>query len=106
MFGATNIAKNNDNSKYVYGCCGIAYDEAGSWSFGNDFCRNVLIFGVDNSSSSQIDNLKNNYLVLGERPTDDISGSVGTAEKMVSINFSKDKILLLHYNVDSSFFIC
>ena len=36
LFGATNIAKNNDNSKYVYGCCGIAFDEAGSWSFGND----------------------------------------------------------------------
>ena len=44
--------------------------------------------------------------MLGERPTDDISGSVGTAEKMVSINFSKDKISLLHYNADSSFFIC
>ena len=68
--------------------------------------RNAVIFVVDNSLSSHIDNRKNNYLVLGERPTDDFSGSVGTAEKMVSINFSKDKISLLHYNVDSSFFIC
>ena len=68
--------------------------------------RNVAIFGVDNSLSSHIDNRKNNYLVLGERPTVDISGSVGTVEKKFSLNFSKDKILLLHYNVDSSFFIC
>ena len=27
----------------------------GSWSFGNDFARNVAIFGVDNSSSSHAD---------------------------------------------------
>ena len=26
------------------------------WSFGNDFARNVVIFGVDNISLSLIDN--------------------------------------------------
>ena len=44
----------------------IAFDGEGSWSFSNDFTRNVVIFGVDNSSSSSTDNRKNNYLVLGE----------------------------------------
>ena len=29
---------------------GMAFDGTGSWSFGNDFARNVVIFGVDNSS--------------------------------------------------------
>ena len=29
----------------------------------------MYIFGVDNSSSHHIDNLKNNFLVLGEGPT-------------------------------------
>ena len=28
----------------------------GSWSFNDDFARNVKIFGVDNSSSSHTDN--------------------------------------------------
>ena len=28
---------------------GIAFDGECSWSFGNDFSRNVAIFGVDNS---------------------------------------------------------
>ena len=29
----------------------------------------MYFFGVDNSSSHHIDNLKNNFLVLGEGPT-------------------------------------
>ena len=32
---------------------------------------NVVIFGVDNSGSSHIDDCKNNFLVLGEGPTND-----------------------------------
>ena len=47
----------------------IAFDGAGWWSFGNDFARNVVTFGVDNSLSSQADNRKNKFLVLGEAPT-------------------------------------
>ena len=43
----------------------VAFDEAGSWSFGNGFARNVVIFGADNSSSSHTHNLKNNFLNLG-----------------------------------------
>ena len=39
-------------------------------SFGNGFARNVVIFGVDNISSSHTDNQKNNFLVLVEGPTD------------------------------------
>ena len=44
----------------------MIFDGAGQWNFGNDFARNVAIFGVDNSSSSQTNNRKNNFLVLGE----------------------------------------
>ena len=69
LFGATNIVKNSDKEKYVYSGYGITVDTAGSWSFDNDFARNVIIFGVDNSSSSHSDNCKNNFLILGEGPT-------------------------------------
>ena len=68
---------------------------------GNDFARNIVVFGADNTSSSHVDNRHNNFLVLGEGPTDDIKGSAGTAEKTFSINFSilKTKFCLsLHYN--------
>ena len=47
--------------------------------FGNGFTRSVKIFGVTNSSSSQIDNGENNFLVLVEWPNDDITESIGTA---------------------------
>ena len=47
----------------------MPFDSGGSWSFDNDFARNVIIFAVDNSSSSHSDNRKNNFLILGEGTT-------------------------------------
>ena len=91
MFGATNIVKHTDKSKYVYIGYRIAFGGASSWSFGSDFVRNFVIFGVDNSSSSHTDNHQNNFLVFGEVSTDDINGSVGAAEQKFSINFSQAK---------------
>ena len=84
MLGAAVIVKNSDKGKYVYSAYGIAFDGAGSWSFGYDFARNVVIFGVDNSSSFHIDNWKNIFSVLGEGSTNDINDSVGAAEQKVS----------------------
>ena len=74
LFGATNIVKSGNKTKWVYSGYGVAFDGAVSWSFDNDFPRNVIIFGVDNSSSSHTDNHKNNFLILGEDPTSDIHG--------------------------------
>ena len=84
LFGATNIIKNSDKEKWVYSGYGIAFDGAGSWNFGNDFTRNVKIFGVENSSPSHDGNQKDNSLVLGEGPTYDINGTFGSPEKKVS----------------------
>ena len=50
------------------------------WRFSNYFTRNVVIFGVDNSSSSHSDNQKNNFLVLSEGLTQGISDA-GKTEK-------------------------
>ena len=72
----------------------------------NDFARNVIIFGVDNSSSSHSDNRKNNFLTLGEDPTYGINGSFGSTEKKFSINFAKTNTkfcLSLLYNADNSY---
>ena len=82
----------------------MRFGGAGSWSFDNDTARKVLIFGVDNRSSSYVENRKNNFLVLGEGPTFRINGSFGSPEKNVSINFSKANTKLclsLHYNADN-----
>ena len=44
----------------------MAFDGEDEWSFGNDYATSVIIFCVDNSSSSHTDNLQNNFLILGE----------------------------------------
>ena len=62
--------------------CGIAFDCADLWSFGNGFDRNVAIFGVDNSLSNHSENLKNDFLMLSEGPTIDIDDSVNIAENI------------------------
>ena len=106
LFGATNIVKISDKEKYVYSGYGITFYDAGSWSFGNGTTRNVIIFGVDNSSSSHVDNLKNDFLILGLGPTYGINGSFGSPEKKFSINFTKTNTkfcLCLHYNADNSY---
>ena len=59
----------------------------------------VVIFGLDYGSSSHADNLKNNFLLLGEAPT------LKHWFTKFSINFSKTKAkfcLSLHYNGDNS----
>ena len=81
IFGTVELRRNSDKNKFTYNGRGMAFDGKGYWSFDNDTARNVLIFGVDNSSSSHIDNPKNNFLVSDEEPTEGINGSAGTAEK-------------------------
>ena len=106
MFGATNIVKNGDKSKHVYSGYGIMFDSAGPRRFGTEIARTSVSFGSDNSSSSHTNNDKHNFLVLGEAPTDDINGSVVTAETKLKINFSKAKTkfcLSLHYSGDNSY---
>ena len=53
----------------MYSGYGIAFDWKGLWSFNDDFARNSIVFGVDNSSSSHTDNLKNDFLILSEGDT-------------------------------------
>ena len=57
----------------MYSGYGITFDGLSSSRFDNDFARNVIIFGVDDNSSSCTDNRKNNFLVLGGGLTDDLT---------------------------------
>ena len=107
FFGATNIVQYNYNkAKWVYSGYRIAFDGTSTWKFGDDYAKNVEIFGVDNSSSSHNNNYKNNFLVLGEGLNYGINGSFGSSERKYSINFSKTTTkfcLILHYNHDNSY---
>ena len=85
VFGEFALTKNSGIDKYGYSGYGIGFDRRGSFSFpGGGFGQNVIIFGVDMSSSAHIDNKKNGILILGKVPTQGLEHTL-TAEKMYSI---------------------
>ena len=61
LLGETNKVKNSDKESYVYSSNWIAFDGKGECNFGNEFARNVVIFGVDDSWSSPTDNCRNDF---------------------------------------------
>ena len=70
--------------------------------------KNFIIFGVNNNSSSHTDNLKSDFLILGEGPTFGINGKFGASEKKIDISFSKAKtkfFLSLHHSDNSYLFV-
>ena len=85
MFYATSIVKNSGKGKWMYSGYQTAFDGESEWYFSNNFAWNIVVFGVDNSSSSHTDNRKNDFLVLDEGDTFGINGNFGTSEKLFSI---------------------
>ena len=107
MFGAVKITKNTDIDKYKYSGCGIGFDTRGTFLFPRDkFAQNVIVFGVDMSSSVHVDNKKKDISILVEGPTRGLDCTKLTAEKTYSINFtvsSRKFCLSLHYNGENSY---
>ena len=85
LLDATDIVNNSGKEKWVYSGYAIAFDGKGASIFGTDYAKNVLTFGVDNSSSSHADNCKNNFLVLGKGGIFVINGSFGQKKCLVLI---------------------
>ena len=70
MFGTVKLTKNADPYKYEYSCYDIEFDARSQFSLpGGTWSKNVIIFGVDNSSSVLVDNKKKVVLAHGEGPT-------------------------------------
>ena len=57
--------------------------------FDKNFARNVIIFGVDNSSSSHSDNRTNYFSILGEGSTHGINGNFAAPEKSLVLALLK-----------------
>ena len=107
LFGAMQITKNIDTSKYKYKGYGICFDESGLFSIGNvNNGRNVLIFGVHEDSVIHANNKANNIFVMGDAFVQGINDTTLYAEKMYSQNFTQPStkfVLSLHYNGDDSY---
>ena len=84
LFGAVSLTENADIDRYGYSGYGIGSGRHGSVSFpGTGLGRNIIIFGVDMSSSTKTDNRKIDILILGKGPKQ----RTISAEKTYSINF-------------------
>ena len=107
LFGAMQITKNADISKYKYKGYGICFDEGDSFSKGNiSNGKNVLIFGVDESSLVHANNKANNIYVMGDLFVQGINDTTLYAEKIYSQNFtqpSKKFVLRFYYNGNDSY---
>ena len=106
LFGAVSLTKNADSDKYKHSGYGIGLDRGSVYSVGNGFGRNVIIFGVDMSSSVHVDNKGKDILILGKGPTQELGENSLTAEKIYSVNFTDngDKYCLsLHCNGANSY---
>ena len=114
LFGAMQITKNTDTSKYDYKGYGICFDERSE--FGHTIteggrahttdARNVLIFGLDMSFSVHKTNRANHIYVMGAGLTQGIHDTTLYAEKNFYRNFTdpgKKFIISLHYNGDDSY---
>ena len=105
LFGSVKLTKNADIDKYGYFDYGIGFDRQLSFSTGNEISKNVIIFGVDLSSSPKIENSKKDILILGKGPKQGLESTL-SAEKMYSTNFTKKNTkfsLILHYNGANSY---
>ena len=105
LFGAMEITRNTDTSKYKYKGYGICFDSGEAFSKGNiNNGKNVLIFGVDESSLVRANNKANNIYIMGNLFVQGICTLY--AEKVYSQNFtqlSKKFVLSLHYNGNDSY---
>ena len=114
LFGAMQITKNADTSKYDYkGYC-ICFDEGSQFDHTiteggfahTKNARSVLIFGADMSSSIHATNRANHIYVMGRGFVQGINDTTIYAEKNFYRNFTdpgKKFVLSLHYNSDDSY---
>ena len=114
LFGAMEITKNTDTSKYNYKGYGICFDEGGTFSHRitegghthTTLGRNVIIFGADMSFSAHATNRANNIYVMGDGLIQGINDTTIYVEKNYYRNFTdpgKKYIISLHYNGNDSY---
>ena len=107
FFGAVKLTKNANPNNYSYSRYGIGFDCRSLFSIPNfDWGKNVIIFGVDISSSLHTNNKNKDILILGEGQTKGSDNTSLTAEVEYSINFSRSEkkfSLSLHYMGSNSF---
>ena len=84
------LTKNTYPNKCGYSCYGIGFGARTEFSLLIDECdNNVIVFGVDNTSSSNPDNRKKDTLCLGEGPRDGLDVTTITSKAKYSVSVTK-----------------
>ena len=82
------IVKNADPYQFVFNGCGIRFNLRSELSLSDvSVGKNAIIFGIDMSSSVDIDDKKKDILILGICPTQGLDDTTLSAETRYSINF-------------------
>ena len=93
MLGAVSLTKNVNIDSFKYSGYGIGLDRHGSYSYSSGWTgRNVIVFRVDMSSSTKINNRKKDILIFGKGPTQGLEHTL-SAGKMYLINITGLKFL-------------
>ena len=106
-YRGVKLAKNAYADKCIYSGHGIRFNSCSEFSLSD--CRvgkNIIILGVDMSSSVYIDNKNKDILILVKSLTQGLNDATLTAEAQYSINFSRSNrklCLSLRYNGSNSF---
>ena len=91
LFIAVRLTNNADIDKYQYSSFGIRFDRKSVFSFpAMGFGQNIILFGVDMSSSVHVDSKKKDISILGKGTTQGLEHTL-TADKIYSINFTVTK---------------
>ena len=86
LFGAVKLSKSAEIDEYKYFGYWIGFDGEGSFPHPiGGTGRNVVIFGVDISSSTKIDNKGKDILIFGKGPTQGLGEHSLSAEKCIQL---------------------
>ena len=106
LFGSVKLTKNADIDKYKCSGHGVEFDRHGTFLVPGGFSRNIIIFGVDMSSSAHIDNKGKDILILGEGPMQGLDNTTLTPEYLINFSENGKKLCLrLHYNGANSYLL-
>ena len=107
LFAAVSITENSDIDKKKYSGYGIGFDRNGVYLLSDgSLGRNVVIFGVDMSSSVHVDNKGKDILILGKGPTQGLGEHSFIHKKciqLILLIIEEKCCLSLHYNGANSY---
>ena len=85
LFLAVSLTKHTDIGQYKYSGYGIGFSRRDEFSFGNEYGKNVIVFGVDANNSIHATNKTQNILIHGRDLTQGLAGTTVYVENCIQL---------------------